>query len=138
MMILLTTELSSNMGIDIIIISNKNIPETLLNKEDIKDIYLGKKISWSNNESIYLGEIEDVELRQIFTREYLDKTFTQYINHWRQLVFTGKGNPPYSFKTEADLIQWISKTNGAIGYISSMRSLYELKVTNVKIIFIEE
>ena len=40
--------------------------------------------------------------------------------------------PPKSFKTEKALVDFISKTEGAIGYVSS-----DAKLKNVKIISVE-
>ncbi len=38
---------------------------------------------------------------------------------WKKVVFTGAGTPPKILKTEADLIEFVAETAGAIGYIDA-------------------
>jgi ABC-type phosphate transport system substrate-binding protein len=45
------------------------------------------------------------------------------------MVFTGKGQKPKAFKTDEELIQFVSETSGAIGYVSA-----DVTIKNVKTI----
>ena len=44
-------------------------------------------------------------------------------------MFTGKGNPPKSFDTEEALIDYVAKTSGTIGYVST--TAIKVKQVNV-------
>jgi len=40
-------------------------------------------------------------------------------NYFKTLVFTGKGSMPKSFPSDAEIIKYVAKTPGAIGYVSA-------------------
>jgi hypothetical protein len=48
------------------------------------------------------------------------------------MVFTGKGIPPKSFDTEAELVDFVKTTPGAVGYVSPRTD-----VTGVKILAVD-
>jgi len=41
------------------------------------------------------------------------------IGVWKKVIFTGLGTPPKIVSTEAEMIQYVASTKGAIGYISA-------------------
>ena len=108
---------------DLIIICNQSVPVDSLSKSDIQRIFLGKKTEWFGGNKIAFvllsdkGEVGEVHNR--FLQDFMGKTPTQYKNYWKKMVFTGKGRTPKSFKTSDELIDYVSKTAGAIGYIST-------------------
>ncbi len=53
-----------------------------------------------------------------FTETYTNKTVAQFTNWWKRMLFSGKGRMPKCFKTEEKLMNFITKTEGSIGYIS--------------------
>ncbi|MBN2064617.1 MAG: hypothetical protein JW745_07420, partial [Sedimentisphaerales bacterium] len=42
---------------------------------------------------------------------------SQFINSWKKLVFSGKSKMPKDFATEKEMVEYIAKTSGAIGYV---------------------
>lgn len=98
------------------IITNSSV--NTLKKEDVKNIYLGYKRMWNNNQIIELTSISDGPIAESFMKKYLNKRNSQCLIYWKQLMFTGRGMMPKRFKTEAELIQYIAKTKGTIGYVS--------------------
>jgi ABC-type phosphate transport system substrate-binding protein len=52
--------------------------------------------------------------------------------YYRSLVFTGKGSMPKSFASEADVVAYVAKTKGAIGYVSAAANTADAKVLEVK------
>lgn len=121
--------LGTNMAIagDLVIIGNKYLAESSLNKQDLKDIYLGKKTSWSDRRKIVFVVQEDPGVTVQFLKIYVHKSISQYTTYWKERVFTGKGTPPKSFSTDRDLIQFVARTEGAIGYVSSFTGLENVK-----------
>ncbi len=103
---------------DILIIGNKGVPVNSISKEEIKNIFLGNKDKWESGEAITFVNVSVENIHEEFTKNFVKKTPSQYISHFRKLVFTGKGQIPKSFDSEKDLIKFVSETNGAIGYVS--------------------
>ena len=102
-----------------LIITNPDTHVASLKKKDIKDIFLGRKKSWEKNEQIALATLKDEATHKQFLNRFVDKTPFQFRNYWREKVFLGEGESPRSFETEEGLINFVARTKGAIGYISS-------------------
>lgn len=116
---------------DIIIIVNKSVYNESLSVLDVKNIFLGKKKVWDNNEKIVLAVLKKDNTHKKFTRKYLKKNSTQFNNYWKNMVFTGKARAPRRFKDEEELRGFVAGTQDAIGYISS-----ELYTKDVKKIIV--
>ena len=50
---------------------------------------------------------------------YIGKSDTALRNHFKTLVFTGKGSQPRAFATNAEMLNYVMTTKGAIGYVSA-------------------
>jgi len=116
---------------NVIIICHPDVPENSLNKNDIKNIFLGKKTEWGDNKKIIFVVLKENETHETFLKEYVEKTSFQYLNYWKKQVFTGKGKPPKSFDTENELIDYVANTEGAIGYVSAGIEKKNVKVISV-------
>lgn len=104
---------------DITIISNTSVPETSLTRLDIKNIYLGKKIFWDNNSKIRFASLSDGKANKVFLADYINKTPAQYKGYWEKMVFTGDGLAPVYFNSAKKLIEFVSVTEGAIGFVDT-------------------
>ena len=93
-----------------------------LEKGDIKKIFLGSKNTWDGEQVINFVVMKDNTVHEEFVKKYTQKTESQFKRYWRKQVFTGKGISPKSFRTEAEVVQYVANTDGAIGYISSNTS----------------
>lgn len=117
--LLLLSLFSALAGAEILIISNKSVPDTSLTDDYVRDIFLGKRGHWSDNSTIHVFVVKEQDIHEKFLEQYVHKSVNQWRTYWKRMVFTGRGLPPKSINTEAELIDQISKTEGAIGYVSS-------------------
>ena len=53
-------------------------------------------------------------------------------NHFKTLVFTGKGAQPKAFANDADVVKYVAATKGAIGYVSESADVSGVKKIQVK------
>ncbi|MBF0225453.1 MAG: substrate-binding domain-containing protein [Desulfobacterales bacterium] len=116
---------------EVIIICNKDVPANSLTFSEISKIFHCEKLFWNNGKPAIVVIQKDKDIHKDFTKIYLKKTSFQYMNYFKKLIFTGKGQPPRSFAKEDELIDFVAKTSGCIGYISS--ESYE-ENENIKII----
>jgi len=117
---------------DFIVIAHEDVVQDSLDHNALKNIYLGKKTRWDNDEKIVPVMIQSGKLRTEFIDKILKKSNYQFETYWKQMIFTGKGLPPKSFKKFSELIQYIAETPGAIGFVPVI-----VMPEGVKIIFIE-
>jgi ABC-type phosphate transport system substrate-binding protein len=86
---------------------------------DIRNIFLGKKTQWNNNQRIRFVLFTEEKTYQAFITNYVQKTLYQYRNYWRKKVFTGTGMMPIMFSKSAQCIDFVNRTKGAISFIPS-------------------
>ena len=118
---------------DVVIIANKNVQETSLSPDVLQEIFLGKRVQWKDNSKISFVLIKNEELHEVFLKTYIKKSSSQFKSYWKNMVFTGQGSTPTSFETPKEIIDYVSNTPGAVGYIESG----DAKGTNIKTISIE-
>ena len=104
---------------DVFIIANPDTELTSLEKKEIRDIFTGKRTRWNGSGKITIAILENLDVHKEFLLEFVRKTPSQFRNYWRRKVFTGEGKLPKSFGSEAELIDFVAGTKGAVGYISS-------------------
>jgi ABC-type phosphate transport system substrate-binding protein len=112
---------------DLVIIANPGINDNSIEKRDLQRIYLGKQTQWQDNTSIVPVMLKSGPLRDEFIEGYVDRSVQRFVTYWRQMVFTGKGIPPKSFASESDLVAFVARTPGSVGYVSSAANLSSVK-----------
>jgi len=116
---------------DIIFICNESVPFDSITKKEIKNIFLGDKLNWTPEKEITFVIMKKSNIHKKFARIYTKRSYSQFNNYWKRMLFTGKGRLPRSFGTEKALIDYIAKTDGAISYISSMTDTKNVKILTV-------
>ncbi|HVY93230.1 MAG TPA: hypothetical protein VHA14_10790, partial [Bryobacteraceae bacterium] len=69
---------------------------------------------------------------EAFLKEYVGKTGAALDTYYRSLVFTGKGAMPHTLDSDAEVIAYVAKTKGAIGYVSTGAPISGVKQLEVK------
>ncbi len=104
---------------NVVIICNKNVSESSLSKTDVKQIFLGQKSQWSDGSSISIMTLKKGDTHKQFCKTFTRKSTSQFRAYWKKMVFTGKGQNPPTVATEKELIEFVIKTEGAVGYLST-------------------
>ncbi len=116
---------------NVIVIGNKDVPDDVLAKGELKKMFIGKQKFWNNNIKVVLATLNKSHTHDTFLKKYIGKSSSQYRRYWVNRSFTGKGVAPKSFKLEEELVQFVSQTSGAIGYISSNTNINGAKVISI-------
>ena len=104
---------------EVMVIANPSVPAENLDPTEIQNMFLGKTVQWKNNDMVTIVVSEKAEVHEMFLQKYIKRTNNQFNNVWRQNLFTGTGKQPVKVNSVEELIQYVAKTPGAIGYISS-------------------
>lgn len=105
---------------DIILITHVDTPVDKLNTADIKRLFEGKIRMWKNGDLVVLVQLKDDIIQESFLKKYIRKSPSQFQNYWKNKMFQGEThNFPRRFHNKTQLINFIKKTKGAIGYIPS-------------------
>jgi len=117
---------------EVYLVGHANAPDKSLETETVERIFLGKKSRWSDGSKIVPVMLKAGVVHAAFIKKILDRDVSQFSTYWKQAVFTGRGLPPKSFETEAELIDFVSSTPGAVGYVSRKPRTDSLRVITVK------
>lgn len=118
---------------DVMVVANGKVADSSLTGDQIKAIFLGQTTSWPSGakvEFVTLKESSDVH--EDFLKKYVGRSSAQFSNYWKQQVFTGKGRMPKHFDSESKLIEYVSATEGAVGYVSAGAAKGSAKAISIK------
>ena len=75
---------SSTATCDVMIISNKSVPNSSFSKQDIKDIFFGKKLYWDDKTKITIATLNQGDITESFLKTYLNQNSKQYDSYWEK------------------------------------------------------
>lgn len=102
---------------DVQLIANASVGAAELSADDVKEIFLGTKTSVAGGDVLPVLANTGAA-HEAFLKAYVGKSDQGLRNHFKSLVFTGKGSMPKSFASDAEIAKYVAATKGAIGYIS--------------------
>lgn len=103
---------------DVVVIAHPASSTPSLTKAELQDIFTGRKTRWTSGGAIVPVLVEVQATHEGFLATYVQKTPAQFDTWWKKQIFTGKASPLRSMKTERDVVDFVSRTDGAIGYVS--------------------
>jgi len=117
---------------DIMIIGNKDAADSVT-KGEIKEIFLGKKTRWADNASLTFIIFKDESSLELFLKEYVGKTVSQYSSYWKMQVFNGTGRMPQFSKNRTEVLKFVSETQGSVAFVSPGKVVADrVKILSVK------
>jgi hypothetical protein len=116
---------------DLKVIANESVSASAVSADDLKGVFLGTKTSLDG------AHVEPVLAKsgaahEAFLKEYLGKTDSALETYYRSLVFTGKGSVPKTLAGDAEIVSYVAKTKGAVGYVSANAAIAGVKTLEVK------
>ncbi len=116
---------------DVVVIANKNLGSSDISAEDLAAIFLGKKSTWDSGEDAVFVVFDDEQAQESFMVKYLQKQPSQFKSYWKKLVFTGKGRMPKYLSSQAEVLQFVENTPGAVSFLPEATG-GSVKILNVK------
>jgi len=113
------------------VIANSSVSASSISSGEIKDVFLLDK------DSLGGSHVEPVLAKggpahEAFLKEYLGKNDAVLQAFYRSLVFTGKASMPKTLGSDAEVVAYVAKTKGAVGYVSGDASTAGVKTLEVK------
>jgi len=100
-----------------------------VDKTSLSRIFLGKAKSFSaGGQAVPINQTESSAITDEFNSKILKKSESQLKSYWSKLVFTGKGTPPKSVGSDAEVISLVSSNPNLIGYIDAASVTSAVKV----------
>jgi TonB family protein len=101
------------------VIGNSSVQENQISAQELKSVFLRERNTLSDGTHVEPVLAKSGPAHEAFLKQYLNQTDSELLNYYRSLVFTGKGSMPRVFGSDDEMVAYVSKTRGAIGYVSS-------------------
>lgn len=114
------------------VVANKGLGLESVSRSELQQIFLGKVVTWSNGKKAVPVTLKGGAVHDEFLKTHMGKSPSQYDTFWKQAIFTGTGRPPKALGSDADVVKFVSSTEGAVGYISAESPYSGVVVIDVK------
>jgi ABC-type phosphate transport system substrate-binding protein len=111
--IFMTLFFSHNLFADVIVVAH---PDVTLTKEDAADVFKGDKVS---SGSIKLVLVDNKSAQADFLKKVLSMDQIKYSSSWAKKSFQDGLTAPKMKGSDADVIEFVKSTPGAVGYVSA-------------------
>ena len=100
----------------LVVVANVDTPA--LDADTLQKIYLGKVVEVGGRPIIPVNLAKGNVLRSAFMEQVMEQNDDKFVAYWTVRRYIGKGSPPREFATTADLLEFLRKTPGAVGYLN--------------------
>lgn len=114
------------------IIANNSVAQNEISASEVKEVYLGNKGTWNDGAAINVSMIANQVVLGEFLGQFVDMPYRMFDLHWKQTVFSGKAVQPKKAANDAEIVQYVSSTPGAIGFVKSADEAKGVKILTVK------
>jgi len=114
------------------VIANPSVSISSVSADELKNVFLVTKTSLSNGSHVEPVLEKGGPVHEAFVKKYLGKTDAALQTYYRSLVFTGKASMPKTLGADTQIVAYVAKTKGAIGYVSAGASTAGVKTLEVK------
>jgi ABC-type phosphate transport system substrate-binding protein len=116
-----------------VVIINPINPANAVDRQFLEDALLKKTTRWPNGEVIRPADlVVSSPIRRAITADVLRRSVEAVKGYWQQRIFSGRDVPPPEFDLDDDVVDYVLKYDGAIGYVSSGANLGGAKVVPVE------
>jgi TonB family protein len=108
------------------VIANSSVKADAISAADLRRVFLEERIALADGSHVE-PVLEKGGPVHVAFLEYLGISEDDLQTYYRTLVFTGKGSMPKELGSDAEVVAYVARTRGAIGYVSSAASLEGVK-----------
>jgi len=118
-----------------IVITNANTPVESISASELRDIYNGDRVFWKTGKRIRAARLpDDLEVSADFLSIIVGKTPSQYVQHWRHKLFSGKGLPPKVLEDAEKMMTYIEENESSVGFIPVSKKIKNPKLKTLEVI----
>jgi ABC-type phosphate transport system substrate-binding protein len=116
-----------------VVIVHVSNPSSTVERKFLENAFLKRSTTWSNGENIRPVDLGwGSAVRRSFSQGVLNRSVVAVKNYWQQKIFSGRDVPPPELNTEEDIVRYVSKYPGGVGYVSSDTEVRGVKIVQVK------
>jgi ABC-type phosphate transport system substrate-binding protein len=104
-----------------------------LDRRFLAEAFLKKTTRWPDGELIRPVDLPpDSAVRHRFTEDALNRSVAAVKSYWQQQIFAGRSVPPAELNGEEEVVKYVARSPGAVGYVAAVGELAGVKVVSVR------
>lgn len=105
--------------ISVIVAKSAKLDSNDVKKAELKTIYTGNKLRWSNGNKIQVVDQAETGVGKKFYDRVLGKTLNEVRRQWAKLMLSGQASPPMQCPSDKTVKKVVANNPNAIGYVAT-------------------
>jgi ABC-type phosphate transport system substrate-binding protein len=103
-----------------IVVVHADNPVAAISRAELANYLLGKETRWPHGPTVVpVDQPVDSRIRQAFSLAVLRQPAAAVRLYWQQQQFAGRGTTPPQFATDREVLEFIRRSPGGVGYITA-------------------
>jgi len=116
-----------------VVIVQATNPASSVERKFLENAFLKKITRWPDDTTIRPVDLPaSSPVRRRFTEEILERTLESVKSYWQQRIFSGRDVPPPELDTDEDVVAYVRKHDGAVGYVSGHADVSGAKIMEIR------
>lgn len=116
---------------DLKIVANRSISADSISADELRKVFLAEQNTLQDGSHVEPVFERKGPTHETFVREFLRENTSSLQSHYGALVFTGKALMPKFLNSDAEVLIYVTRTRGAIGYVDAYANSDGVKVLDV-------
>jgi ABC-type phosphate transport system substrate-binding protein len=118
-------------SIDLVI--NRDVSQETISRNSLRSIFSMRKTLWPDGKPIHVFVMPDkTNLHIDFSKQLLGLFPHQLRRVWNRQIYSGMGQAPTKVESEQEMRELVTKTPGAIGYLSEGTINEHIRIISVE------
>ncbi|HEY4053329.1 MAG TPA: TonB family protein [Terriglobales bacterium] len=113
------------------VIANPSVKADAISVMELKAVFLEERNTLGDGSHVSPVLEKSGAAHAAFLREFLEQNDDNLQTHYRSLAFTGTGFIPKALESDKDVVVYVAKTRGAIGYVDSETNTRGVKTLTI-------
>jgi ABC-type phosphate transport system substrate-binding protein len=113
------------------VIANLSVKTSVISVAELRDVFTGATSSLKDGSRAVPVTLKSGAAHEVFLKEFVGKSDAAFQATWRSLVFSGEGSMPKHLNSDEEMVEYVARTSGAIGYVSRNAKTGGVKVLTV-------
>ncbi|SDS64299.1 hypothetical protein SAMN05216421_1900 [Halopseudomonas xinjiangensis] len=114
-LLILSLSTPASLRAELVAVAHPSAKITQLSRSDLINIFMGRYRKLPSG--VAALPVDLGPLRERFYRQLVNKDLAEINSYWARLVFSGQASPPLQIAEEAEMLAYLRRNPGAIGFI---------------------
>jgi len=116
----------------VLVIANPDVATTDVSREELRAVFTGASSSLKGGAQVTPVLLKQGPVHDEYLSLYIGKSDTGFRAGWRSILFSGQGIMPRTLSSDAEVVDYVTRTPGAIGYIAAVTPHSGVKILLVR------